>query len=203
MSSLQPQLSPNIIRSAVIVDYSNYHPRDMAASQRNQQVMPMWVWAALILMATVCFSGVSCAPKKTKNLEEQKMLKQQKIDLDKMKCEPKLSVVQVEGELEFHDPLADEDFFPKVVAINRCSEAFSFCGNAAMGMPVGECQPVKIKKRRISASYIKGSQMVSQEVLVNEHMACECKSEKAHDQKEIKLMGNVTENVTTTLLNQE
>ncbi|MPC93187.1 hypothetical protein E2C01_088309 [Portunus trituberculatus] len=153
----------------------------MSAEQSYQRVMPVRVWAALILMATVFIASVVRAKQDDENGRE--LLIQQKTDLEKLKCEPVLSIVQLEGELEFHDPLADEDFFPRVFAINRCSEASSFCGNTAMGMPTGKCQPVKIERRIALASYIKGSKMVSQEVLVNEHISCACCEDEVHDQK--------------------
>lgn len=160
----------------------------MPGEQSYQRLTPVGVWVALILMATVCLSRVSCAPNK-KNMEERELFIQQKTDLDKLKCKPVLSIVRLEGELEFHDSLADEDFFPRVVAINRCSGASSFCGNAAMGVPKGKCQPVKIQKRKALAFYIKGSETISQEVLVNEHIACACSQDETYVQKVPKILG--------------
>ncbi|MPC33137.1 hypothetical protein E2C01_026480 [Portunus trituberculatus] len=145
----------------------------MSTYQGYQRVTSDPMLAVLILMAMLCLSGVYCAPN-NKHLEKRTILVQQKMDLDTLKCEPKLTVVPLEEALEFHDALADHDFFPKVVAVHRCIESCSFCGNSAMGMPVGKCMSLEKEKRPFLASYIKDSQRIFQEVLVEEHKACAC-----------------------------
>lgn len=138
--------------------------------------MSLSVLAVVILMAAVCLPGVSCFPSKQQDAKNRKILLQQKEELDNLKCEPQTVVVRVLEELEFHDSLVDEDFFPKVVPVKRCSESCSFCGNSAMGIPGGRCQPVpeSIEERSVLTYYFKGHKRVFQEVKVTEHTACKC-----------------------------
>lgn len=146
--------------------------------------MSVPVLAVVILMATMGLSEVSCLPSKERNMEYRKTLFQQKKELDRLKCEPRTTMVHVEEELEFHDSLGDEDFLPRVVSANRCIESCSFCGNSALGVPRGRCQPVpeSIVKRPVLAYYFKGNERHFQVVMVAEHTACKCSSSK-HDQE--------------------
>lgn len=171
LSTVRCQISSLEPRAARLSFYNEV----MSSYQGYKRGTPLPVLAALILTVTLCLSGVYCAPSEN-NGRNRKILVQQKKDLDALKCEPKLTMVPLAGALEFHDALADHDFFPKVVAVHRCIESCSFCGNSAMGTPSGKCLPLETKKRPFLAFYIKDSKRIFQEVLVEEHMACSCSS---------------------------
>ncbi|MPC33141.1 hypothetical protein E2C01_026484 [Portunus trituberculatus] len=123
----------------------------------------------VISMAAACLASVSCLPS---DRNTYLMLKNQKEALEKLKCEPKAVWVTIESQLEFHDDLADKDFFPMVVSVKRCLEECSFCGNAALGVPSKKCKPKDIVDRDIVVKLPYDEQESSRFITIKEHKSC-------------------------------
>lgn len=138
------------------------------------------------LVLVMLLQAASCLPpsahsqqKEGGELQEHEasyIIHEQRKELKSLQCIPKPAVVKIADNLEYHDALKDEEYFPKVVVVNRCLEDCTFCGDAHMGIPKGSCQPDEraIEKRSIIAFYYKEGRKKFQEVLIPEHTACRC-----------------------------
>ena len=123
------------------------------------------------LIAAVCLASVSSLPS---NKDTHLMLKNQMQDLKKLVCEPKSVWVTIESQLEPHDDLADKDFYPIVVAVKRCLEQCSFCGNGAFGYYDKKCKVKDIVEREVVVKLMYERAENTRFVTIKEHESCEC-----------------------------
>lgn len=138
--------------------------------------MASYVLLFVCVVAAVCVSGASCLPFKEEFTEEAKRLE---ADLRKLGCEPKPVLVNIMEELGPLDPLADKNFYPQVLSVNRCFKKCSFCGIPRYGMfNEKEClpQPQGVVNRPVTVSFLEGNEE-DKVIHVDEHTACECRYE--------------------------
>lgn len=135
----------------------------------------------MAMAAAVVFPGVTCAPAETvletNDVEDfRQQLHLQHEELKSLSCSPKPGKVTIRDELQYHDYLLDETFFPQTVSVSRCWEACSFCGNHRMGVSKGRClpNPETIVKRPYTVFYFKEGKKVYRKVWLTEHESCEC-----------------------------
>lgn len=135
----------------------------------------------ILLVTAVLFPGVTSAPAATvletnDVVEHRQQLHLQQEELKSLSCSPKPGKVTIRNELEYHDYLLDEDFFPEVVSVNRCWETCSFCGNHRLGITKGRClpDPESISKRPYLVFYFKDNKKIHRKVWLTEHGSCRC-----------------------------
>lgn len=105
-----------------------------------------------------------------------KVEERQREDLVKLGCEPKPMLVNILEELDPLDPLADKNFFPKVVSVKRCLKTCSFCGFPLFGiLNEKEClpDPQGIAKLPVALSFNDGNEE-STIIDIDEHRLCVC-----------------------------
>lgn len=140
-------------------------------------VMVMLVVAALAVLPDVTFSAPAETVLETNDVEDyRQQLHLQHEELKSLSCSPRPGKVNIRDELQFHDYLLDETFFPEIVSVSRCWESCSFCGNHRLGMSKGRClpDPERIQKRQYVVYYIKEGKKVYRKVWLTEHTACRC-----------------------------
>ena len=131
-----------------------------------EETMSISVFTTTLLAVTLLHSA-SCSPRSISNEVQQ---------LQQLECEPKLAAVNVVDHLGKVNELADKEFFPQVVAINRCLPECSFCGYPRRGVSNEPCLPDEdaIEQRKIVAFYFDGGEKKFSEVNVPEHTDCKC-----------------------------
>lgn len=123
---------------------------------------------AVTLLAMVLLSCVSCFP--------QEIRRQNNI-LKNLTCEPKAMAVSVSSITDFSNDVTDKTYFPQVVAVNRCLQDCSFCGNHFTGEKTGTCVPDETGNHTVVVSYKgEGGRQLIQKIPVLEHKTCKCEA---------------------------
>lgn len=137
--------------------------------------------AVSVLVVVMVLPGVTSAPAATMletndMVEHRHQMHLQQEELKSLSCSPKPGLVTIRNELQSHDYLLDEVFFPQVMSVSRCWESCSFCGNHHLGVSKGRClpDPATIVKRPYLVFYFKEGKKVYRRVWLTEHTSCRC-----------------------------
>lgn len=136
-------------------------------------MMGTTVLMSLVLLSTL--TVIASAPAKLDDGKHIANIKQQVKDLQFLGCKPMLKKVRLTELLDPHDTLPDSIlFFPQAVAVRRCIEDCSFCGNLG-GTVTGVCLPVTKEEKTFSVAYIDHSlKRQHRQMSVEEHTECAC-----------------------------
>ena len=129
----------------------------------------------VICMALPSLFSVSCLPGE---LDTRSILIKQQKDLRNLKCEPKPVLVTIKNELHPKDDLADKDYYPVVVSVNRCLKDCSFCGTSVLTGELDRiCKPDPkgIVDRPVVLLVLGEGK---QNITVKEHTVCRCMYEE-------------------------
>lgn len=127
---------------------------------------------ALVLAMTLGFA--SCRPKDAFEPALQKAHQLQLSLLQNMECEPKFLKFRVLDLLPPHNDLSDKMLLTNVVAIQRCSDSCSFCGNSK-GNEVTRCQATRKNMAVVPVIYYDtDGQRRYTHFKTEEHLECDC-----------------------------
>ncbi|KAG7163217.1 putative PDGF/VEGF domain-containing protein 1 [Homarus americanus] len=90
---------------------------------------------------------------KTTHLAGQRAITRQMKKLKKMKCKPYLKMMYVKDLMEETDERKDRLVVPEVVAVKRCDESCSYCGNN-LGQVRAKCTATKKRNRMYTVRYL-------------------------------------------------
>ncbi|XP_037784310.1 uncharacterized protein LOC119580305 [Penaeus monodon] len=126
----------------------------------------------LVLATTLGFA--SCRPMDAFEPALQLAHELQLSLLQNMECEPKFLKFRVLDLLPPHNDLSDKKLLTNVVAVRRCSDSCSFCGNRK-GNEIRKCQPTKKNMALVPVIYYDtDGQRRYTHFKTEEHLECEC-----------------------------